>query len=106
MSTTKVKTIKIDHRNVKKLEGAKNFNLWKLSLENIFWAAGIQEIVFGTERRHATDVELQKQWDVSNRAAMGIILQTLEDKITSYVLSLATSKEMWITLEQTFGKTN
>lgn len=100
------KTYKIDLSGVKKLEGAKNFPLWKLSLENVLWAAGVQNVAFGKMARPASDADLQKQWDMDNRAAMGIILQTLDEKLTCYILTCTTSNEMWKKLDQTFGKSN
>lgn len=100
------KVIKIDHSNVKKLEGARNFSLWKLTLENIFWASGIQEIVFGKETRPSSDPDKEKAWDMNNRAGMAIILQTVDEKLTSYIFSSTTAAAMWTTLDQTFGKSN
>ena len=93
----------MDASAVKKLDGAAGYPLWKLTIENIVWAAGIHDIVFGKETRHATDADLQLKWDISNRAGMGIILQTVEEKLTSHVFSCTTAVEMWKKLESTFG---
>ncbi|OXA39841.1 Copia protein [Folsomia candida] len=100
------KVIKIDHSNVKKLEGSRNFPLWKLTLENLFWAAGLEQVVFGNETRPASDADKQKLWDVNNRAGMGIILQTVDEKLTSYIFSCDTAAAMWTAMNQTFGKSN
>ena len=103
-STTKTKPIKLDHSSIRKLEGAGNYPLWKLSIENVVWAAGIQGVVFGTEARHDKDADKQLAWDVSNRAGMGIILQTLEEKLASHVFACTTAKAMWDTLGNTYGQ--
>ncbi|OXA41630.1 Copia protein [Folsomia candida] len=76
------KIIKIDHSNVKKLEGSRDYPLWKINLENIFWASGLDQV------------------------GMGIILQTVNEKLTSYICSSDTAEKMWTTLEQTFGKSS
>jgi len=98
------KSIKIDHSGIKKLEGSHNFPLWKLSLKNVFWAAGIQEIVLGKEIRPLADPDKQRLWGQSNCAGMAIILQTVEEKLTSYVFTSTTANDMWRILVLTFGK--
>ncbi|OXA56431.1 Copia protein [Folsomia candida] len=74
----------IDHSNVKKLEGSRDYPLWKINLENIFWASGLDQVVFGKEKRPSSDADKQRAWDILNRAGMGIILQTVDEKLTSY----------------------
>lgn len=89
------KIIKIDHSNVKKLEGSRDYPLWKINLENIFWASGLDQVVFGKEKRPSSDADKQRAWDILNRAGMGIILQTVDEKLTSYVCSSDTAEKMW-----------
>jgi hypothetical protein len=98
------KTINLDHSLIQKLTLSENYPLWKLSVENIVWAADIHGILLGTETRHAADADAQLKWDMGSRAGMGVILQTVKQSLTSHVFSCSTSKEMWDTLEATFGK--
>jgi len=98
------KPIKVDHSSIRKLEGTETYPLWKLSIENVLWAAGIHEIAFGTEARDAGDAAKQLKWDMGNRAAMSIILQTLEEKVTSHVFACKTAEQMWTVLANTYGQ--
>lgn len=91
-TTTYIK--KFDTGSITKLNG-ENYRVWKIRLVSLFKTHRSLGVVEGTEARHATDADLQAEWDQKSGDAFTAVLMSMSDEQVEIISSCTTVQEIW-----------
>lgn len=102
----------MEFHGIEKLQGAKNWNIWKFAVKNLLRGTeGAYEVcndeierptlAITKDDQAAYQVHL-KAWDKADRAASQIIVKTLESKVMALLVTCESAREMWLKLHSVF----
>jgi len=88
---------------VVKLEGAKNWNVWKFQVSVLLRGLGVFEIVAGTRVKPEAEPE-KTAWLKEDSKAQSLIVIRLSESVMLHVLTCASAAEMWRKLHSVYEK--
>ncbi|KMQ86138.1 copia protein, partial [Lasius niger] len=84
-----------------KLEGAKNWNVWKFQVGVLMRGLGVFEIADGTRVKPEAEADLSA-WLKEDSKAQSLIVTRLSESVMLHVLTCTSAAEMWRKLHSVY----
>lgn len=87
--------------NIIKLEGSKNWNIWKFQTSVLLRGQGLYGIVNGTKVKPEEDAQVHN-WDTQDAKAQSLLVTRMSEEVMLHVISCNTSAAMWSKLHSVY----
>lgn len=78
-----------------KLEGTKNWNVWKLQVKVTLKGLGLYDVIDGSEVKPEEAGEEYGKWLKRDSKAQSIIVSRLSENVMIHILACHTAEQMW-----------
>lgn len=104
--TRQEQKMEVNNSNLLKLEGVRNWNIWKFQTKVLLRGHGWLDIVEGRtvkpESLTPQDVTAKTTWETKDAKAQTLLVTRMSDDIMLHLISCTTSAEMWKKLLSVF----
>ncbi|KAF9424272.1 hypothetical protein HW555_000665 [Spodoptera exigua] len=77
-----------------KLEGARNWNIWKFQTSVLLRGQGVYNIVDGTKVKPEDEVQ-RNRWEAQDAKAQTLLVTRMSEEVMLHIISCETSASMW-----------
>ncbi|GBP13453.1 Retrovirus-related Pol polyprotein from transposon TNT 1-94 [Eumeta japonica] len=81
-------------QNVMKLEGSRNWNVWKFQTSVLLRGQGLYKIVDGTTVKPEDDTQ-RSTWETQDARAQTLIVTRMTEEVMLHIISCDTAAAMW-----------